>query len=397
MLLPKIHIKEGQAEGKISDPIALLKDIRIAGSVFIDLDEGKNPSLLKDMIKISPGGHIAGISNVDLAVELLNLSAQTIVVEMEEIEKMIEKIPPERITIRYTGNEEEKVQRLLSLSSTLPSIFSLSNLDVLKLIHKAKPKNSPATFLFEGEAKEEEIIHLIKDGISCCVPPSKSQFAQLFAACLKSDREDKLIPTVVIDQDRKLIGQVYSSNESIKEAITTSTGVYWSRSRGKLWRKGETSGATQTLLQVGWDCDHDSLFFKVKQEGPGFCHLERFSCFGVNNGISKVAKTIECRKNEAPTGSYTKRLFTEPGLLNAKILEEAKELMDAKTKDEAAWECADLIYFALVKAIGLGASLRDVEDELDRRSFKITRRKGDAKPHILQQIQEQKTESETKS
>lgn len=89
------------------------------------------------------------------------------------------------------------------------------------------------------------------------------------------------------------------------------------------------------------------------------------------------------RKSNAPEGSYTKRLFNDPELLTAKIKEEAEELTDAVTKDEIAWECADLFYFALAKLVANDVSLAEVENNLNLKHLKITRRQGDAKPKFI--------------
>lgn len=88
---------------------------------------------------------------------------------------------------------------------------------------------------------------------------------------------------------------------------------------------------------------------------------------------------MKSRKESAPEGSYTARLFSDEKLLRAKIMEEAEELCNATTKDDVAFEAADLIYFALTKAVSAGASLSDIEKSLDRKSRKVKRRQGDAK------------------
>ncbi len=82
----------------------------------------------------------------------------------------------------------------------------------------------------------------------------------------------------------------------------------------------------------------------------------------------------------APSGSYTARLFQDPKFLHAKILEEAQELCDAEKKDEIAAEAADLIYFAMAKCTKAGVKMADVEKNLDLKSMKISRRPGNAKP-----------------
>jgi len=108
--------------------------------------------------------------------------------------------------------------------------------------------------------------------------------------------------------------------------------------------------------------------------------LNTHTCFGDGKGLTALEQTLQSRKESAPPGSYTAKLFQNPDLLHSKIMEEADELCSAKTKDEIAWEAADLIYFALVKCIANGVSLTDIESHLDKRSKKITRRPGNAKP-----------------
>lgn len=92
--------------------------------------------------------------------------------------------------------------------------------------------------------------------------------AALVASTWVSDREDKLLPTVVTDERGISLGLVYSSPESLAESLKTGTGVYQSRKRG-LWYKGATSGDTQELVSVSLDCDQDCLKFVVHQQGRG--------------------------------------------------------------------------------------------------------------------------------
>ncbi|KAJ3116279.1 trifunctional histidinol dehydrogenase [Phlyctochytrium bullatum] len=214
--------------------------------------------------------------------------------------------------------------------------------------------------------------------------PSKKglDISDAFTACLVTDRNDGLFPTVVVDEQRVSLGLAYSSVKSVAETIKTGQGVYQSRSRG-LWYKGLTSGATQTVRKILYDCDKDTLQFIVDQKDPGYCHLSTRNCFGHDSGISALASLLRARKASAPKGSYTRRLFDDAELLNAKIVEEAQELCDAQTPDDIAWEAADLIYFALVKCASAGVTLTDIERQLDRRSKKVTRRPGNAKPQAV--------------
>ena len=118
----------------------------------------------------------------------------------------------------------------------------------------------------------------------------------------------------------------------------------------------------------------------------GFCHLKTSTCFGPYSGLSRLERTLHVRKQSAPAGSYTARMFKEPQTLQAKIMEEASELCAANTKQDIAAEAADLLYFALTKCVAEGVSLEDVERNLDLKSLKTTRRKGDPKPQWVKDV-----------
>ncbi|GAA5976457.1 hypothetical protein JCM10908_005506 [Rhodotorula pacifica] len=222
----------------------------------------------------------------------------------------------------------------------------------------------------------------------------KLPIASLYTSCLRSDRTDGLFVTVPVSLSSVStpLGLVYSSAESVAHSILSGNAVYYSRSRNGLWRKGETSGAMQRVERIRLDCDLDALEFGVVECGPqgekeGFCHVpEQTSCFGGVAGLAELEATLKKRMAEAPAGSYTKRLFDEPQLLRAKIMEEAGEVCDATTKEDLAGEVADLLYFTLTRAVANGVSLKDVQAVLDKRSLKVTRRKGDAKPEWVEKL-----------
>jgi phosphoribosyl-ATP pyrophosphohydrolase len=164
----------------------------------------------------------------------------------------------------------------------------------------------------------------------------------------------------------------------MREAVSRRSGAYHSRNRG-LWIKGESSGDTQELLAIDLDCDRDTIRFTVRQRGAGFCHLKTDTCWGDVTGMNATFKTVVERLDDAPAGSYTRRLFDEPELLAKKLVEEAQELADADSAENAAWEAADLIYFACVALAKAGGRLEDVDRNLDAKSLKVTRRPGNAK------------------
>jgi len=219
--------------------------------------------------------------------------------------------------------------------------------------------------------------------------PTSTQLGTAFAACMRTDRPDKLYTTVVCTRSGEALGLVYSSIESIIAALDCGRGVYYSRSRNGLWRKGDTSGHYQILHRLDVDCDGDALRFTVTQcggndahgggGGPCFCHLNTFTCWGQPNGIRHLEHTMKERLENAPVGSYTKRLFDDSELLKNKLVEEAQELSEATTKEDVAAELADVLYFAMARATKAGVSIDDAIAELDRRTRKVTRRQGDSK------------------
>jgi phosphoribosyl-ATP pyrophosphohydrolase len=188
-----------------------------------------------------------------------------------------------------------------------------------------------------------------------------------------SDRPDGLWPTVVVDEEGKALGLVYSSAESLSRAIEERRGIYHSRSRG-VWRKGETSGATQELIGIALDCDRDTLRFTVRQHGPGFCHTGSRTCWGEDHGLGRLQRRLALIAGSEDGPSNTRKLFNDATLLAAKLGEEVAELAAAEGTEQVIHEAADLLYFLLVRATAEGASLGDLETELDRRELRVSRR-----------------------
>ncbi|CCE63458.1 hypothetical protein TPHA_0E03690 [Tetrapisispora phaffii CBS 4417] len=251
------------------------------------------------------------------------------------------------------------------------------------VLFDSKTSSYPNKFVVVDDFKESRIIN--------AQDISLGLFQDSIINAIRTDRDDKLYTTLVVDEYEKCLGLVYSSLESIKIATEKKIGCYYSRSRNEIWIKGLTSGNTQDLVSIEIDCDGDSLKFVVIQNGnnesakPSFCHLNTESCFGeLNYGLQSLEKTLKDRLINAPEDSYTKRLFNDDDLLNAKIKEEAEELTEAVTSKELSWEAADLFYFAMAKLVKNGVSLRHVENNLKMKHLKITRRRGDAKPKFIQ-------------
>lgn len=337
---------------------------------------------------------------LDLFIKLLDAGALQLFGTAEQVELLAGAGVPGSRLVTVSGSDAKLTGGLLVPSAgDLQQYADLSKSLSKTLLPEGGAQQLYISFLDESKVSVEDLVAAVKFSAVPVVsadkltrehkdiPAGKLPVSNVYLAALTSDRPDKLYATLVVDTNETALGLVYSSDESIAEAIRTGTGVYQSRRHG-LWYKGATSGAVQTLVRLELDCDSDCAKFVVEQKGAGFCHNNTSSCFGIYKGVQSLEQTLLSRLQTAPAGSYTKRLFDDEKLLTAKILEEAEELAEADTKDEVAWEAADLLYFAMTKVVKEGVSWADVQRNLDAKSYKISRRKGDAKPKWIARLAE---------
>lgn len=197
-----------------------------------------------------------------------------------------------------------------------------------------------------------------------------------------------LIPAVITDRSGKVLMVAYMNQESLDKTLATGCTWFFSRSRGRLWQKGETSGHRQKVVDIRTDCDRDTLLITVDQTGAA-CHEGDYSCFHYNledgripevtfegessewGVLSGLEELIRRRKAELPEGSYTTKLFSRaPDYICKKIGEEATEVVLASKNDDLEnlrYEAADLIYHTLVLLVHHGLGLKDVVEELRSR------------------------------
>jgi phosphoribosyl-ATP pyrophosphohydrolase len=207
-----------------------------------------------------------------------------------------------------------------------------------------------------------------------------------FAAPLVSDRADGLVPTIVCDASERALGLVWSNADSIARSVESGRAHFVSRRRGA-WEKGASSGDRLEVIRFEVDCDRDALRLVAQPRrddgAPScFCHLGTATCFGAAHGVARLERTLLERRRAAPAGSYSARLFAEPELLANKLVEEARELGAESERTRVVEEAADVVFFALAKLASVDAALADVDVELERRSGRVTRRGGEAKPSL---------------
>jgi phosphoribosyl-ATP pyrophosphohydrolase/phosphoribosyl-AMP cyclohydrolase len=196
---------------------------------------------------------------------------------------------------------------------------------------------------------------------------------------LKFDKNG-LIPTIVQDYyTKKVLTLAYMNKESLAISIAEKKTCFFSRSRQKIWRKGDTSGNYQHIVSIKADCDNDALLIEAIKDGPA-CHLGTDSCFNeaffFNEEINQFSfdglyNLIMGRKTEKKEGSYTTYLF-DKGLdkILKKVGEESTEVViAAKNNDqkELVFEISDLLYHVMVLMAEKGLSINDIVDELAKR------------------------------
>jgi phosphoribosyl-ATP pyrophosphohydrolase/phosphoribosyl-AMP cyclohydrolase len=199
--------------------------------------------------------------------------------------------------------------------------------------------------------------------------------------------ESGLLPVVVQDAETgRVLTLAYANREALERTLAERTTWLYSRSRAKLWMKGETSGHTQALVSISYDCDGDALLYRVRPNGPA-CHTGETTCFfrelesatpaqttdaPFAAAVAHLATTIAARKASPDENSYTTKLL-RGGVdrIGKKIGEEATEVVIAAKNDDPAelvWEVADLLYHTLVLLEARDVKLDDVGRELLRRA-----------------------------
>jgi phosphoribosyl-ATP pyrophosphohydrolase/phosphoribosyl-AMP cyclohydrolase len=188
-----------------------------------------------------------------------------------------------------------------------------------------------------------------------------------------------LVPCVIQDwRTGEVLTLAYMNEEALRRTRETGEVHLYSRSRGEQWRKGETSGNTQTVKALRYDCDADTVLALVEPAGPA-CHTGERTCFftgdlepaAPHEALPALERTIAQRVAERPEGSYTAALLADPPHVGEKVTEEAEEVARAareESDERVAEEAADVLYHLTVLLASRGLSLADAEKVLiDRR------------------------------
>ncbi|MCL2070238.1 MAG: phosphoribosyl-ATP diphosphatase [Treponema sp.] len=253
---------------------------------------------------------------------------------------------------------------------------TMSGID-MELVKKLRNAVSCSLTAAGGASSLGEIEELARLGcdvqVGMALYTGKVKLASAFIASLNWDKAEgeakPLLPLIAQAADGQVLMTGYTDTGALSETFKRESLCFHSRSRNKLWMKGETSGNTLKLLRLRADCDRDAILATVDPAGP-VCHTGAWSCFSTSRRYTweLLQKIIADRFRNPVPGSYTATL--DDKLVREKLMEEAEELCTAKTHDELVWEAADLLYFATALITRAGLNVEEVLAELERRHLK---------------------------
>ncbi|HFB66105.1 MAG TPA: phosphoribosyl-AMP cyclohydrolase [Aeromonadales bacterium] len=407
MIIPSIDIFDGQAvqwrQGKEpviarDDIFELLEEFSLYGEVaIIDLNaatgKGDNESLILKLLKKKSCRVGGGIRTLEIAQNYIKAGASKIILATAATEDWVKNIAPENLIFAIDANGDEWLthgwqkgtgKKVLDILPELEKNCSeflytqvakegmLQGIDKDRIQQILEKSSLPVT-VAGGITTTDDICWLQRRGanaqIGMAIYTGKIQLNDAFIDCVDFEKS-VLIPTIVQDfKSKDILMLAYSNKISLTAALTERKGIYWSRSRDQLWRKGDTSGHSQQLINVDMDCDADTLIFQVNQTGKA-CHLHRWSCFPSQSkrfNLASLDEVFQQRLDNPQQNSYTSQLFESRDFQAEKLREETEELIETDSFYEARWEASDLLFFTLIAAKSRGVSISDIVNELRSR------------------------------
>lgn len=385
------------------NPVQLAREFDRFGEIaLIDLDaalrQGENRNLIKKICNFAQCRVGGGIRTVEEAREIVSYGAGKVIIgsmafdnrkiNTDFLKVLARAVGKERVIVAVdTLNGEivcngwrcptglplfETAQKLEPYVSEL--LFTCveregrvqgSDMEAIRKLRDVFPKPLTAA---GGVRSLQEIEELAKIGVDVqlgmALYTGKIKLDEAFIVSL--NWKQSLLPVITVDRTGQVLMLAYTNRQALEKTLATGGMWYYSRSRQKLWRKGETSGHVQKLLRLRVDCDRDTLLAEVEQTDAA-CHLDRYSCFGDRRfSLPELYEIIGRRFANPVPGSYTATLNDKK--VREKLLEEAGEVVEAKTRDEVVWEAADLLYFLTVLLQNQGVCIHEVLMELRRRS-----------------------------
>lgn len=401
MIIPSIDLMGGKAvqlrQGREKvlereDVMAIAERFsRVGELAVIDLDaalgQGENRELVRALCRRFPCRVGGGIRTVEEGRALLAAGAERVILGTAARPEILAGFKPEQVIVAVDerggevvdqgwthGTGESAVERVRALepfcSGFLYTVVDKEGLlggtalDRIRAVREATRRTLTAA---GGIASVAEVRALADMGceaqLGMAIYTGALEPEALLIELADFNKQGGLVPTVVEDEEGRLLMLAYSSRESLAAALREGAGVYWSRSREALWRKGETSGHVQRLVRARLDCDRDALRFTVAQTGPA-CHTGADTCWGRRASSLGALEAVLRERLERPTGSFASQLMADERAIRRKLHEEVWEVSDAASARDTVHEAADLLFFATALLVKRGLSWTDVLREL---------------------------------
>ncbi len=404
MLIPSIDLLGGKAvqlrRGNpddcaitVDDPLALAEKFARYGEIaVIDLDaalgRGDNMAVIEAITGRFEARVGGGIRDHARADRLLRAGAKKLIIGTQATPEFLSKYPREALIVALDSKKgkvvtqgwthatvDTPVERAKALAHYCSEfLFTVVDREGmmggtdLAAIAEVVAATKNHVVAAGGITTLQEIAEIDRMGASCqlgmAIYTGTLSLTDAYLQRLDWQKVGDLMPVVVQDVGGQVLMFAYANRQAVEQTLETGRAVYWSRSRGALWRKGDTSGHTQKVMEVRWDCDRDCLLYRVEQTGQA-CHLPQQSCFGDQLfNLQHLQNILRDRQTNADAGSFVAKLMNDDALLHSKIVEEAQELVQAKSDREIVWEAADVLFFVLTLLTKHGLTLQQVEKEL---------------------------------
>ena len=429
MVIASIDMKDGHVvqlkNGKElvlqrDDADALISDFNRYGEVaIIDLDQAlrntdekgntKNTELLKSILRkgnVRVGG---GIRDVQKARELISLGAEKVIVGSAAwnpspkagesvlneafLQELCDSIGKQRVIISVDAihgkiavkgwtetvdiplvegakQAEKYCSELLFTCVEKEGCMEGTDMEAVKALRSAVKCRVVAA---GGVNSLDQIVELEKMGcdvqLGMALYTGVVNLKDAFVSCLNYEKTGGLIPVIAQSPAGEVLMMGYANKEALEKSFETGRLTFFSRTKNRLWTKGEESHHYLDLIKMRVDCDRDTVLATVFPNG-GVCHTGSYTCFGsepdARSNLERLYAVIAERFANPRPGSYTATLDAKR--VRQKVMEEAEELTDeAETTEDVIWEAADLIYFMSVLMYKEGVTWQDVYDELDKR------------------------------
>ena len=267
------------------------------------MGNGENKELIKQLcrkINCNVGG---GVRSIEIAEEYIESGAKHVIIGTKATPEFLTKLPKEKVIVSLDTKdgklaihgwktlEEANIYNKMSELENYCTKYLITNVNVeglnsgtdLKFFETLVGKTKNDIMVAGGITTIDEIKHLHKLGfnqvLGMAITSGKLNIMDCYIEIMDFKKQNNLIPTIVQDIDTKeVLMLAYSDKESLKKTYETEKATYYSRSRKKLWTKGEKSGNIQEIKKIYLDCDSDTLLFLVKQKGNA-CNINKKTCF----------------------------------------------------------------------------------------------------------------------